>query len=106
MGDYMLPIEIGPRARFGGFETTGDLAFDVDHVAIMSRFKRGDLYDSRKADDLRQALVATGLFSNVAVETQQTGESAGAAHDSVTKKINQTDGPPRTPATTAAYRNC
>src|SRR3546814_10565000 len=103
MGDYMLPIEIGPRARFGGFETTGDLAFDVDHVAIMSRFKRGDLYDSRKADDLRQALVATGLFANVAVEPEQTGESVGDGTEYVTMKVTQDAGPPRTIAATAGY---
>ena len=52
-GDYTLPVDIGPRARFGGFETTGDLAFDADHVETLSRFKRGDLYDSRMVDDLR-----------------------------------------------------
>src|SRR3546814_1628873 len=81
MGDYMLPIEIGPRARFGGFETTGHLAFDVDHVSIMSRFKRGDLYDSRKADDLRQALVATGLFSNVPGRTGEARVGEGGVYD-------------------------
>src|SRR3546814_13199920 len=99
----MLPIEIGPRARFVGLETTGDFAFDVDHVAIMSRFKRGDLYDSRKADDLRQALVATGLFSNVAVEPQQTGESAGDGTEYVTMKVTQDAGPPRNIAAPAGH---
>src|SRR3546814_7276709 len=69
----------------------------------MSRFKRGDLYDSRKADDLRQALVATGLFSNVAVEPQQTGESAGDGTEYVTMKVTQDAGPPRTIAATAGY---
>ena len=76
-GVYTLPIDIGPRARFGGFASSGKEAFGADHVAIMARFKRGDLYDSRKVDDLRQALVATGLFATVSVEPQATGESAG-----------------------------
>ncbi len=61
-GVYTLPVDIGKRSRFGGIETTGDLAFDAEHVEVLARFKRGDLYDSRKVDDLRQALVATGLF--------------------------------------------
>ena len=60
-GDYTLPVTVGPRARFGGIETTGDLAFDAKHVGVLTRFKRGELYDSRKVDDLRQAMVATGL---------------------------------------------
>ncbi len=102
-GVYTLPIEIGPRGRFGGIETTGKLAFDAKHVGVLARFKRGDLYDSRMADDLRQALVATGLFSAVAVEPQKTGESAGDGTEYVTMMVTQEAGPPRTIAATAGY---
>src|SRR3546814_7199310 len=56
-GVSTLPVDIGKRSRFGGIETTGDLAFDAEHVEVLARFKRGDLYDSRMVDDLRQALV-------------------------------------------------
>ena len=30
LGDYTLPLDPGPRARFGGFTTEGDLAFDAE----------------------------------------------------------------------------
>ena len=63
LGDYTLPVTVGPRARFGGFATTGDLAFDARHIGVLARFKQGELYDSRDVDDLRQALVATGLLA-------------------------------------------
>ncbi len=102
-GAYTLPVEIGPRARFGGFETTGDLAFDAEHVAVLSGFERGDLYDSRMVDDLRQAMVASGLFSTVAVEPQRTGESAGDDTEYVTMMVTQQAGPPRTLAASAGY---
>ncbi|WP_287407117.1 BamA/TamA family outer membrane protein [Sphingopyxis sp.] len=102
-GVYTLPIDIGKRSRFGGIETTGDLAFDAEHVAVLARFKRGDLYDSRKVDDLRQALVATGLFSTVAAEPQPTGESAGDDTEYVTMLVTQQAGPPRTLAASAGY---
>lgn len=102
-GVYTLPIDIGPRGRFGGIETKGKLAFDAKHVGVLARFKRGDLYDSRMADDLRQALVATGLFSSVAVEPQKTGESAGDDTEYVTMMVTQEAGPPRTIAATAGY---
>lgn len=102
-GVYTLPVDIGPRARFGGIETTGELAFDARHVGVLSRFRRGDLYDSRKVDDLRQALVATGLFSTVAVEPQRTGESAGDDSEYVTMMVTQQKGPPRTLAASAGY---
>lgn len=77
LGEYSLPISIGPRARFGDVTTQGNLAFDAGHAALLARFKRGDLYDSRKLDDLREALIATSLFSSVAVTPRRTGEAAG-----------------------------
>ena len=102
-GLYTLPVDIGPRGRFGGIETTGDLAFDAEHVGILARFKRGELYDSRMVDDLRQALVATGLFATVSAEPQQTGESAGDDTEYVTTLVTQQAGPPRTIAASAGY---
>lgn len=100
---YTLPVDIGKRSRFGGIETTGDLAFDAEHVEVLARFKRGELYDSRKVDDLRQALVATGLFATVAAEPQPTGESAGDDTEYVTMLVTQQAGPPRTLAASAGY---
>ncbi len=102
-GLYTLPVDIGARGLFGGIETTGKLAFDAEHVDVLARFKRGDLYDSRKVDDLRQALVATGLFATVAVEPQPTGESAGDDSEYVTMLVTQQAGPPRTIAANAGY---
>jgi translocation and assembly module TamA len=102
-GVYTLPVDIGKRSRFGGIETTGDLAFDAEHVEVLARFKRGDLYDSRMVDDLRQALVATGLFATVAAEPQPTGESAGDDTEFVTMLVTQQAGPPRTIAASAGY---
>src|SRR3546814_14897957 len=87
--DLTLPVDIGKRSRFGGIETTGDLAFDAEHVEVLARFNRGDLYDSRMVDDLRQALVATGLFATVAAEQQPTGASAGDDTDDVTKLVDR-----------------
>ncbi|PQM29126.1 hypothetical protein CVO77_02140 [Sphingopyxis lindanitolerans] len=102
-GLYTLPVDIGSRGRFGGIETTGKLAFDAEHVGVLARFKRGELYDSRKVDDLRQALVATGLFATVAVEPQPTGQDAGDDSEYVTMLVTQQAGPPRTIAANAGY---
>ena len=102
-GDYSLPIDVGPRSRFGGVETDGKLAFDAEHVEVLTRFERGELYDSRKVDDLRKALVATGLFSTVSVEPRQTGEDAGDGTEYTTIYVNQEAGPPRTIGGTVGY---
>jgi translocation and assembly module TamA len=102
-GDYTLPVTVGPRARFGGFRTEGKLAFDADHIQTLARFKQGELYDSRKVDDLRKALVATGLFSTVTAEPQKTGEPAPDDTEYVTMLVKQEAGPPRTIAGSAGY---
>ncbi|WP_237449532.1 autotransporter assembly complex protein TamA [Novosphingobium silvae] len=102
-GEYTLPVTIGPRGRFGGFTTDGDLAFDADHIQVLARFKRGELYDSRKVDDLRKALVATSLFSTVAVEPRKTGEAAGDGTEYVQLHVQQDAGPPRTIAGSLGY---
>lgn len=102
-GAYTLPVAVGTRARFGGFRTTGDLAFDADHVAVLARFEQGELYDSRMVDDLRQALVATGLLNTVSVQPEETGEDAGEGTEYVTIVVDQAAAPPRTIAATAGY---
>ncbi|GAO39168.1 hypothetical protein SCH01S_28_00270 [Sphingomonas changbaiensis NBRC 104936] len=103
LGDYTLPVDPGARSSFGGFTTEGKLAFGADHVAVLSRFKRGDLYDSRKVDDLREAMVATGLFSSVAVEPVATGQPGPDGTELVDLRVVEQAGPPRTLAAQAGY---
>ena len=101
---YTLPVSTGPRGRFGDIVTEGKPAFGADHIAVLARFKRGELYDSRKLDDLRQALIATGLFSAVAAEPARGTAPAGAdGTEDVTLVIKQQAGPPRVLAATAGY---
>ncbi len=103
LGDYVLPVTVGPRARFGGIRTTGDLAFDTRHIGVLARFDQGELYDSRDVDDLRQALVATGLFSTVAVAPERSGQLNPDGTEQVTLLVTQDAGPPRTLAASAGY---
>ncbi|MBL7439379.1 hypothetical protein INQ32_26850, partial [Escherichia coli] len=49
--------------------------FDADHIRVLRRYKPGALYDVRAVDDLREAMIATSLFSTVAVEPVRTGEA-------------------------------
>ncbi|MFN3946352.1 MAG: autotransporter assembly complex protein TamA [Allosphingosinicella sp.] len=95
LGDYTLPLNPGPRARFRGFTTEGDLAFDADHVGILARFEPGQLYDRRLVDDLREAMVATRLFSTVSAEPVRTGETAPDGTEYVNILVRQQAGPAR-----------
>ena len=104
IGDYTLPISPGPRSRFGDIVALGEKrVFKPKHVATIARFRKGELYDSRKVDDLRQALVATGLFAAVSIEPAQTGTPAGEDTEYANLFVRQEAGPPRTIAAQAGY---
>jgi translocation and assembly module TamA len=103
IGDYTLPFNPGPRARFAGFTTEGDLAFDARHVGILARFHRGDLYDRRKVDDLREAMVATRLFRTVSAEPVLTGQAADDGAQYVNILVRQDAGPARSLDASAGY---
>jgi len=103
-GDYTLPVMPGPRSRFGDILPEGENpVFEAEHIAKIARFRKGELYDSRKVDDLRKALVATGLFSVVAVDPRPGAEAAGDETRYADLVVSQEAGPPRTLAGQAGY---
>jgi translocation and assembly module TamA len=102
-GDYSLPLDAGPKARFGAIRTEGDLVFTPEHLTVISRFDKGELYDSRQVDDLRQALIATSLLSTNAIEPVKTGEVAADGTETVDILVRQTKGPARQLAASAGY---
>ncbi|WP_375427209.1 BamA/TamA family outer membrane protein [uncultured Sphingomonas sp.] len=102
-GAYTLPVATGPRSSFGRITTTGDPVFGLDHLNVFPRFKMGELYDARRVDDLRDALVATSLFGTVAVEPQRTGRAGPDGTEEVDLLVRQSKGPPRTLAGEAGF---
>ncbi len=103
LGDYTLPVTIGPRGTFGRITTKGDPVFALDHLEVMRRYDEGDLYDARMVDDLREALVATSLFSSVSVEPQRTGRAGPDGTEQVDLLVTQNKGPQRLLAGQVGY---
>lgn len=103
VGDYTLPVDTGARSYFGQLRTEGTPVFDSEHVAILRRFKTGDLYDSRKVDDLRAALITTGLLSTVSVEAVPGEGRAPDGTPYADLLVRQEAAPPRTLAASAGY---
>ncbi|WP_197422604.1 MULTISPECIES: autotransporter assembly complex family protein [unclassified Phenylobacterium] len=101
--DYTLPLSAGPLSVFGGFRPAGEPVFDAEHVSVLARFKPGELYDSRRVEDLRQALVSTGLLSVVALEPVRTARPASGGAEIVDLRVRQTPAPPRSVSATAGY---
>ncbi|WP_326524388.1 autotransporter assembly complex protein TamA [Sphingomonas sp.] len=103
VGDYTLPVTIGPRGSFGRIVTQGDPVFEPLHIERLRRYKEGELYDARMVDDLRQALVATSLFSSAGVEPQRTGRPGPDGTEQVDLLVTQNKGPHRTLAGQLGY---
>nr|WP_256731374.1 BamA/TamA family outer membrane protein [Sphingomonas sp. dw_22] len=104
IGDYTLPVTLGPRARFGKIVTEGRRrVFEADHIELLRRYKPGAIYDARQVDDLREALIATSLFSTISVEPQKTGQAGADGTEVVDLLVRQVAGRPRTIAAELGY---
>jgi len=94
-----LSIAPGGERRFGDIVALpGNRVFGPDHVAEIARFDRGDPFDQRRLDDLRRALIQTGLVSAVAL-TPVEGKEPGTVDIGV--KLDRA--PPRTVAGELGY---
>lgn len=74
--DYTLPIATGELHYFGDIQTESGAVFDREHIETLRRFDSGEVYDARKLNDLRAALIQTGILANVSVEPVSNGETA------------------------------
>ena len=75
----VLPVKPGPVAYFGAIHVSGAPPFSARHVGVIARFKQGDKFERSDVDDLRRALVATGLVASV--ETKVVPRDAGRIVD-------------------------
>ena len=59
----MLPVTPGPVARYGQISVSGQPPFSPSHVETIARFEPGDPFKRSEINDLRRALIATGLVA-------------------------------------------
>ncbi|HWH18678.1 MAG TPA: BamA/TamA family outer membrane protein [Allosphingosinicella sp.] len=62
-----LPVNPQGARRFGRVIVEGEPLFSAAHIATVARFEEGEPYRAPQIDDLRRALIATGLVSAVAI---------------------------------------
>ena len=63
-----MSVDPGGARTIGKFLMIGNRApFGADHVRDIARFKSGDMFNQAGIDDLKRALIATGLASSVTV---------------------------------------
>nr|WP_255536422.1 BamA/TamA family outer membrane protein [Pacificimonas pallii] len=98
-----LNVRTGPRGRFGSIRVLGeDAPFDADHVNLLARFEAGDVYDAADIDDLRRALIATGLVGSADI-TPVKGAPINEVEAEVDLDVDLTSAPARTLAAQFAY---
>ena len=105
-GDLTIPTEPGGKYRFGQVISRNPRFLSSNHLADIARFRRGDLYKRSDQEDLKRAILATGLVSAVTVTPRavvappapgQTGE--------VALDVGLTPGPLRTVAGLIGYES-
>ena len=63
----VLPVNPNGTRRFGTILVEGAPLFSAGHIATVARFEAGEPFTSPMLEDLRRALVATGLVSAVTI---------------------------------------
>jgi translocation and assembly module TamA len=94
-----VAVAPGELRRFGRVVAApGNRVFGPDHVEEIARFRLGDPFDAGAIDDLRRALVQTGLVSTV-----ELTPVPGATPETVDVQVKLDPAPPRTIAGELGY---
>ncbi|UUL81453.1 autotransporter assembly complex protein TamA [Sphingomonas qomolangmaensis] len=93
-----MDVQPGELLRFGRVTMRDARVFDAEHVLDIARFEPGDVYDSNSVEDLRRAIIQTGIVSAVRIE-----EVKGQAPGTVDLDMRIVPGPPRTIAGELGY---
>ena len=101
--DLALPVTLGGRFRFGTLVSNLPSFLPADHLADIARFKPGELYRRSGVEDLRRAIVATGLVSSVTISPRATRPASGEAPGDLELDIAMSKAPLRTLAGAVGY---
>lgn len=73
-GDLDIVVNPGAYRTFGKIVMADEDLFSARHVQRIARFHPGDTYMASDVEDLRQALVATGLVSSLTMTPRDAGD--------------------------------
>ena len=102
-GDLTMPVTPGGKYRFGRVESDLPRYLSGDHLADIARFNPGDVYRRSQVEDLRRAILATGLVSSVTVTPREIRKPAGDAPGEVALDVALAKAPLRTIAGAVGY---
>ena len=102
-GDLTLPVTPAGKYNFGNVNSALPKFLSSRHLASIARFDPGDLYKKSLVDDLRRAILATGLVSSVTVTPRESFAPTPAAPGTVDLDVALTTAKLRTIAGLAGY---
>ena len=102
-GDLTLPVTPAGKYSFGAVNSALPKFLSSGHLASIARFDPGDLYQKSKVDDLRRAILATGLVSSVTVTPREVVKPALGDPGTVDLDVALTTAKLRTIAGLAGY---
>jgi translocation and assembly module TamA len=73
-----LMVNSGPEARFGPVTVAGLDRVREDHVRGMLPWQEAEVYDSRKVEEARRRLSASGLFASVTIVPAKATSPSGS----------------------------
>lgn len=102
-GDLSMPVEPGGKYAFGGIESNLPRFLPGDHLEGIARFDPGDVYQQSLQEDLRRAIIATGLVSSVEITPRELQPPIGSAPGEIVLDVDLSRAPVRTIAGAIGY---
>ena len=102
-GDLTLPVAPGDKVRFGAITSSLPGYLSSRHLAEIARFKPGQTWQRSEVDDLRRAILATGLVSSVTVTPRETAPPGPSGPGIAEVDVAITRAPQRTIAGAVGY---
>ncbi len=102
-GDLTMPVVPGGRYTFGTVTSNLEQFLSGHHLAEIARFEPGDLYRRSDEQDLRRAILATGLVGSVSLTPIEVQPPSGEIPGTVDLAVSLTPAPLRTVAGSLGY---
>ena len=102
-GVLALPVFPGGKYNFGAVVSGNEEFLSGKHLSNIARFDPGDVYQASKLEDLRRAILATGLVSTLNLSATEVVDPANGQPGTVDIEVELTEAPLRTVAGALGY---
>lgn len=104
-GDLTMPVAPNGKYVFGNVVSNLPRFMSSNHLDEIARFHRGDLFKRTEVEDLRRAVLATGLVSSVMIVPREEKSPQGDQPGEVALDVTMTKAPLRTIAGALGYES-